>query len=85
MSEEPGRDVAIFTEALRLPVEQRPAFLGRACAGDENLRREVEALLSAHERVGNFLEKPPLETGSEAPTEKEPEGPGGNNGGANDE
>ena len=63
MSDDLGRDVVIFTEALRLPVEARAAFLERACAGDENLRKEVEALLAAHERVGNFLENPPLETG----------------------
>jgi hypothetical protein len=71
MSDKPGRDVVIFTEALRLPVEERAAFLERACAGDENLRREVEALLSAHERVGNFLENPPLEAGPPARTDED--------------
>jgi hypothetical protein len=30
-----------------------------ACHGDENLRHRVEALLRAHDRIGNFLEKPP--------------------------
>jgi hypothetical protein len=33
--------------------------LHKACDGDEDLRRKVEALLSAHDRMGNFLEDPP--------------------------
>ena len=33
----------VFTEALNVPVQERAAFLERACAGDENLRRKVEA------------------------------------------
>src|SRR5262245_4253763 len=37
----------IFEEALDVPPEERAAFLDRACLGDEELRREVEALLSA--------------------------------------
>jgi hypothetical protein len=80
MSENPGRDVVIFTEALRLPVGERAAFLERACEGDENLRREVEALLSAHERVGSFLEKPALDAGTQRPPG---DGTGGRNGEAN--
>jgi hypothetical protein len=42
MSDDPGRDVVIFTDAVRLPAEQRAAFVGRACAGDKNLRRQAE-------------------------------------------
>jgi eukaryotic-like serine/threonine-protein kinase len=37
----------IFEEALEVEPRERPAFLDRACVGDEELRREVEALLSA--------------------------------------
>ena len=46
----------IFGEALRLskPAE-REAYLARACAGNPELRREVESLLSAHQRAGDFL------------------------------
>jgi hypothetical protein len=79
MSDEPGRDVVIFTEALRLAAEERAAFLDRACAGDENLRRKVEALLRAHERVGDFLEMPPVETGTDGEIDKGPLDPGNNN------
>jgi len=59
MKGDPGREVVVFTEALKVPVQERAAFLDRACAGDENLRHKVEALLKAHDRVGSFLEEPP--------------------------
>jgi hypothetical protein len=55
----PDREVAIFTEALTVPVQARAAFLNGACAGDANLRHKLEALLRAHDRVGNFLEDRP--------------------------
>ena len=54
-----GYEMAVFTEAIKIPRHQRAAFLDKACGRDEELRREVEALLSAHDRVGNFLEEPP--------------------------
>jgi hypothetical protein len=89
MSDQSGRDVAIFTQALQLPVAERAAFLDRACAGDEDLRRIVEALLRAHERVGDFLETPPLASGLEADTDdgtnEKKRKPGGNNGDFNNE
>jgi hypothetical protein len=53
------REIAIFTEALKLSRQERDAFLKRSCDGDEDLRRKVEALLRAHERLGDFLEEPP--------------------------
>jgi hypothetical protein len=59
MKDEPSRDVVVFTEALRVPVQERSAFLEQVCAGDENLRHEVEALLRAHDRLENFLDEPP--------------------------
>ena len=59
MKGDPGREVVVFTEALEIPVKERAAFLERVCAGDEALRHKVEALLRAHDRVGNFLEEPP--------------------------
>lgn len=36
----------VFDTAADLPLEQRDIFLNEACAGNEDLRREVEALLS---------------------------------------
>ena len=59
MSNDADREIAVFSEAIKVPPQKRAAFLDRACGGDETLRRKVEALLSAHERVGHFLEEPP--------------------------
>jgi len=59
MNDEARREVAIFTQALKVAIEERAAFLDNACGGDENLRHKVEALLKAHDRVGDFLEDPP--------------------------
>jgi serine/threonine-protein kinase len=39
---------AVFFEALALRAEDRAAFLDRACAGDADLRAEVEAVLASH-------------------------------------
>jgi serine/threonine protein kinase len=54
-----SRDVELFTEALELPTGERASFLARACAGDEDLRLKVEALLKANDRPWDFLEQPP--------------------------
>ena len=59
MNDEAGREVAVFTEAVKVPHRDRVAFLDEACCGDANLRRKVEALLRAHDRLGSFLEEPP--------------------------
>ena len=59
---EPGRVVVVFTEALKVPVQERAALLKCLCADDESLRQKVEALLRAHERAGDFLETPATET-----------------------
>ncbi len=50
----------IFTEALEEPENQRPAFVERACGGDEELRREVLSLLESHQQAQGFWETLPL-------------------------
>src|SRR5262245_20203446 len=40
---------AVFGEAIELPAAERAAFLERECAGDAELRSEIESLLTAHE------------------------------------
>jgi hypothetical protein len=83
MSADSGQEVAIFTEALKHPVAERGAFLDRACAGDVELRRKVEALLSAYGRLGDFLETPPLKPGSsvlDPEIDEEPGEPNSNDG-----
>jgi len=59
MNDDAGREMAVFTEAIKVPHQQRAVFLDNACSGDADLRRKVEALLKAHDRIGNFLEEPP--------------------------
>src|ERR1700680_2750792 len=51
------RVVEIFQAAADRSQEVRPAFLAEACAGDDDLRRQVEAMLAADARSGGFLDK----------------------------
>jgi len=48
----------IFHRALEVPTGGRQAWLDDACGGDDDLRREVSSLLDAHDRAGDFIEKP---------------------------
>ena len=48
----------LFHEALSRDPQERAAFLGRACLGDEALRQEVESLLASDERAESFIEAP---------------------------
>src|SRR5262245_43068659 len=48
----------LYHEALERPIGERAAYLSQACAGDEDLRRQVEALLVAHEQAKEFLAAP---------------------------
>ena len=56
----------ITSDALERPDSDRLAWLTQACAGDEPLHREVESLLSAHARAGDFLETPAIVAGGAA-------------------
>jgi hypothetical protein len=58
MKSDSDRELAIFTEALEVPPQERDAFLERKCGGNKKLRCRLEALLRAHDRLGNFLEQP---------------------------
>src|SRR5882672_8951848 len=58
MNGAPDADIAVFTEALRLPPEERGRYLTEACNGDGDFRRRVEALLEAYEQSGDFLGRP---------------------------
>ena len=50
----------LFHSALEQDATERADFLAGACAGDEELRREVESLLSQHSTSG-LLERAPLQ------------------------
>src|SRR5882724_895515 len=57
MNGAPDADIAVFTEALRLRAEERDRYLDKACKGDGEFRRRVEALLLAYQQAGDFLGK----------------------------
>jgi hypothetical protein len=53
------RAKAIFDQAAEIAsTREREAFLDRACAGDQNLRRQVDTLLRALDAAAGFLEVP---------------------------
>ena len=51
----------LYHSALKVEPSQRAAFLREACAGDEALRQEVEALLANEGEAKGFIEAPALE------------------------
>ncbi|HEY7504284.1 MAG TPA: protein kinase [Gemmatimonadales bacterium] len=50
----------LFHAAVALPDEQRAVFLQQRCADDPDLRAEVERLLAAHTRAGDFISSPAI-------------------------
>ena len=62
---------SIFHKALDAEEGRRGAVLEESCAGDEDLRREVESLLAQHENAGNFIEKPAFEADASAVQKRE--------------
>jgi serine/threonine protein kinase/tetratricopeptide (TPR) repeat protein len=46
----------LFCSALGRDAQDRAGFLAEACADDESLRKEVEALLASHQGAGNFMQ-----------------------------
>jgi len=61
----------LLEEALERDASDRAAFLDQACAGDEALRRKVEALLAAYEQAGDFLTRPALEVAARLRAEEQ--------------
>src|SRR5881296_928780 len=53
-----GRIESIFHKALEAEESRRAAVLEESCAGDEDLRREVESLLVHHTEAESFIETP---------------------------
>ncbi|PWT92937.1 MAG: hypothetical protein C5B55_05450 [Blastocatellia bacterium] len=48
----------IFNLALRVAPSERADFLAQACGNDDELRKEVESLLDAHDKDGSFIDSP---------------------------
>ena len=49
---------ALLSQALQCEEAQRAAFLAKVCEGDEQLRKELQTLLSEHKAAGGFLQTP---------------------------
>jgi eukaryotic-like serine/threonine-protein kinase len=60
--------IDLFQSALEHAPEERAAFLNESCHDDEGMRREVESLLTSHERAENFIEIPAFEVAPELAT-----------------
>ena len=58
----------LFQSAIERAPEKRAAFLDESCYGDEAMRREIESLLTSHERAENFIELPAFEVAPELVT-----------------
>ena len=50
----------IFSAALELPANDRPAFLDHQCGADDDMRSNLESLLAAEEEAGEFIVAPAL-------------------------
>ncbi len=55
----------LFHSALERDPGAREEFLSQSCAGDDALRREVEALIKWHEQSGTFIETPAADIAAE--------------------
>ena len=58
MAEQWERIKAVFLRIVECHPSERARFLDSECQGNDELRREVEALFAAHEAAGTFLEAP---------------------------
>lgn len=56
----PDRVRELFAVAAELNAAERRAFLDAKCAGDPELRRELESLLSHHDPASRFMETPAI-------------------------
>jgi serine/threonine protein kinase/tetratricopeptide (TPR) repeat protein len=50
----------LFHQALELSPDDRAALLDRECAGEPELRADLDRLLSANDRAGGFIREPAL-------------------------
>jgi hypothetical protein len=76
MKENAMSDSGIFKAAIKLPADQRAAYLDRACDADPELRREVESLLRAHDASCSFMQDRPSRARTTEEYEPITEGPG---------
>jgi serine/threonine protein kinase/WD40 repeat protein len=54
------QESGIFKTAVKLPAHERAAYLDQVCGSNAALRLEIEGLLRAHDRPGEFMFRPPI-------------------------
>src|SRR5580765_8555504 len=57
---------SLLQSVLERPLEERDAFLRRACAGNQPLERQIRALLSAESQAKSFLERPAVDVAAQS-------------------
>lgn len=65
----------LYQAALEIAPTQRSACLIEACAGDDDLRQEIEALLSYESQSGEWIDQPALELAARVMSEDQTESP----------
>jgi serine/threonine protein kinase len=68
MATDPERLKSIFLDALDAPPAERQALLDKACAGDQELRQRVDAMLRANDRTDKLLDQPAAKLLTEGPS-----------------
>src|SRR5262249_27442165 len=63
----------VFHSALEREPRNRADFLSQVCAGDEELRREVESLIRSHQQNSSFIDSPAIEVAAEVVTDDQSE------------
>ena len=63
----------ICHSALELEESQRAAYLDQACAGNEELRQEVESLLRFDKAGDRFIEEPAMQAAARMIAQEKPE------------
>jgi len=76
---------ALFDAAIDLPEDDRAAYLAGECRDDDALRREVESMLTAHQRAGGILDRAVAPLASRALAEHLSAGEGSRNGARDEE
>jgi len=66
----------LYHATLERERAERTAFLEKACAGDQDLRREVESLLAQENEGDCFLEAPALEVAARSLAQEHADAPG---------
>src|SRR5437868_379825 len=68
MAVDPKLVQALFLQTIELPTTDRLAFLDQQCAGNSELRAQIETILFAHDLPDSVLDRPLLPGNFAAPS-----------------